>query len=565
MSTRSAWLPLLLLLVVPAWARSADGEPTAGRFRDHLEAGEFGLAREAALAAGDAAERDTLLAELARREMHGGAPTSAWRSLSEISDDRRRTSAIDSLAAPSSRGGAALADFDTLIELITATVAPNSWEEAGGVGAIEEFPTGVYVDARGVLRTVSSDAVSLEALRRRSLSATGNADVRKPSPLRKVSLNRLEREVQRAWLAGRSPDETMRHLAGIRRIQYVFIYPESGDIVIAGPAGGWDSASGAIGDTAILSEPVLHLDDLVVLLRHARQSAGPFGCAIKPRRENLERAQKLLADSSGRPLKPGQRGEWLRKLQEALGRQDIEVFGIDPRTRVARVLVEADYQMKLIGIGRDEATLGVTSYMDLAAADPEGASDLSVLRWWFAMNYDAVKATSQRDGFSLEGQAVKLLSENELLTERGERIHTGRSDEKNSAFAASFTKHFEALASKYPVFTELRNVFDLALVAALVEEYRLADQASWHATHFLDPQRYEVELRTPPTEVDSVVHHRATGRGRFIAAAAGGVHADVAQWIAPNRVRADDEGTVVHSRGYAAVPDALDPHRWWWD
>ncbi|MEO1970712.1 MAG: hypothetical protein ABGX07_04120, partial [Pirellulaceae bacterium] len=37
-------------------------------------------------------------------------------------------------------GGAALADFDTLINLITNTVMPDSWEENGGNGAIEPYP-----------------------------------------------------------------------------------------------------------------------------------------------------------------------------------------------------------------------------------------------------------------------------------------------------------------------------------------------------------------------------------------------------------------------------------------
>ena len=37
-------------------------------------------------------------------------------------------------------GGAAYADFDTLIELITSTIAPDTWDEVGGAGAIEPFP-----------------------------------------------------------------------------------------------------------------------------------------------------------------------------------------------------------------------------------------------------------------------------------------------------------------------------------------------------------------------------------------------------------------------------------------
>ncbi len=40
---------------------------------------------------------------------------------------------------PGAPGGAAEADFESLIELITTTIAPDSWDEVGGPGAIQEF------------------------------------------------------------------------------------------------------------------------------------------------------------------------------------------------------------------------------------------------------------------------------------------------------------------------------------------------------------------------------------------------------------------------------------------
>ena len=40
---------------------------------------------------------------------------------------------------PGAAGGGAQADFESLIELITTTVSPDSWDEVGGPGAIKEF------------------------------------------------------------------------------------------------------------------------------------------------------------------------------------------------------------------------------------------------------------------------------------------------------------------------------------------------------------------------------------------------------------------------------------------
>ena len=39
--------------------------------------------------------------------------------------------------------------------------------------------------------------------------------------------------------AGQRPSEEMLHLAGLERIKYVMVYPQTQELVIAGPAGPW--------------------------------------------------------------------------------------------------------------------------------------------------------------------------------------------------------------------------------------------------------------------------------------------------------------------------------------
>lgn len=65
-----------------------------------------------------------------------------------------------------SMGGAAMADFDTLIELITSTIAPDSWEEVGGPGAIEEFRTNLSLVISQTQDVHDQIADLLEQLRR---------------------------------------------------------------------------------------------------------------------------------------------------------------------------------------------------------------------------------------------------------------------------------------------------------------------------------------------------------------------------------------------------------------
>ena len=61
----------------------------------------------------------------------------------------------------------------------------------------------------------------------------------KRTQLRKVSLSRLEKHLERRLIEGKQPTEEMRTLAGLYRIKYVLVYPEQQEIVLVGPAGDW--------------------------------------------------------------------------------------------------------------------------------------------------------------------------------------------------------------------------------------------------------------------------------------------------------------------------------------
>lgn len=538
--------------------------------RQHLAAGEFGPALVLAKGIPDQAGRDHVLQEVARAQAASGAFRSSYATAYGIDSDPLRTETLNELGPSRSggaRGGAALADFDSLIELITSTIDPDSWTENGGAGAIEPFPTGVYVDTSGLMQRHELDpSGGLDATRTRANRQGGNRDVRKEVPLRKVSLIRLEKHLQRLHSQGRGPDEAMRVLAGLRRIQYVFVYPETRDVVLAGPAGDWGfNPEGRLVNTAT-GRPVLQLDDLVVLLRNSfGEMQGRFSCAIVPRQENLAATKAYLEETAAQPLKPAQRGAWLAGIRDRLGRQDIEIKGLDPQTRVARVIAEADYHMKLIGMGLEDGTVGVPSYLDSLASDPQAAQKpLNVLRWWFTLNYETLRATPDRLALEIRGPAAKVLSENELLTARGERVHTGAADLHTSQFARNFTAQLEPLAVKYPVYAELQNVFDLAIVAAYLRVEDIPGQLDWTLPHFRPSNGYRVALAAAPREVESVLNHRVINQRQIVAGVSGGVAVDTRSVVRRDALRTDDYGLLqgTHGNSAPADPDRL---AWWWD
>jgi hypothetical protein len=174
------------------------------------------------------------------------------------------------------------------------------------------------------------------------------------------------------------------------------------------------------------------------------------------------------------------------------------------------------------------------------------------------LDYDALVATPSRDAFHLRGAGVKVLSENELLTERGQRVPTGDSDATNRQFARDFTRHYADLAVKYPIYAELQNIFDLALVAAVVREF------GW-AIPYLGPDgAYEIPRGRVPAEVDSVLNHRVVDRTRFVVGVSGGVSVDTSPLVDPQQMQLDPQGTLAGERSQAE-PLPLPDHRWWWD
>ncbi|HEY2415754.1 MAG TPA: DUF1598 domain-containing protein [Pirellulaceae bacterium] len=553
--------------------------PTQHLVQQQLAAGEFGPAITAARGVEDPALRDKLLSEIAAAQGAAGAPKAALATAADINSDLARKAMLSSMAAQSgpgsnsgsgskrgARGGAAMADFTSLIELITTTLKPDSWDDVGGPGAIDEFRGGVYVDTAGLMSKLPprTDA-SLVAVRRAGLDVTQTGDPRRAAPLRKVSLTRLEREAQLLQAQGRAPTEAMQTLAGLQRIQYILVYPATGDIVIAGPAGDWRrNVEGRFINPAT-SAPVLQLDDLVVTLRNAYSDLGRFGCSITPRQGNLAAAKAVNEKWSLRPLKTGEREKWLGEFRAALGRQDIEMYGIDRRTHAGRVLIEADYRMKLVGTGLEEGVPGVASYLSTIQLDKNGnPPPMNVLRWWFTLNYDAVAATESRDAFELRGPGVKVLSENELLTEKGERVHTGDSDELTKRFAQSFTQHFDELSVKYPIYAELRNVFDLSLVAAVIHSHDLPGQVGWHLTHFGADGDYRPVLANAPTEVESVLNRRIIGGKHVVTIVSGGVRAEPRGLTQREAIKTDDSGAIPGQR-QASTPQNLPRNAWWWD
>lgn len=532
----------------------------------YLAAGEFGQATDLAMGVGDAAQRTALLQTIASAQLKANELEPARTTVSRIANTEARKSARRSIAGATHAGGGLQMLYRQLEMIIMENTSATNWDETdGGDGAITEFPTGVKVDTKGVLeRQPKVSSAALKTLRENVREASLNTDMAQTAPLRLVSLKRLQAAVAQRIEDGLPVPESMEHFAGLSSIEYVFVYPEEQDIVVGGPAEAWDidAAGRAIGKNS--AQPVLRLDDFVTVLRALKGGAGDFGCSINTRESNVKALMEFAEVSQQKgSLSPAAVKSWVSQLQKKLGRQDIVVWGIPADSHAARVLVEADYRMKLVGIDQLDLAKEVPSYFDLLPAAQAKNGSMDALRWWLTLDCPTMTHSPANDTFHFPQAGVKCQSENQFLTAEGKHLPTGFAEGTNRQFAENFTTNYDKLSEADLTFGEAKNVFELAMAAAVIVHEKLDQKAGWNPGVFAPGHGYEPEHLPAPQEVDSVVNHRVYNGKHVVVQVAGGVRANPVE-VVRDASRNTESAGLTQVSDSAARPQ-LPEGRWWWD
>ena len=428
----------------------------------------------------------------------------------------------------------------------------------GGGGA---QAAGIMVDAQGVVAAIfAPDNTGKLAQKRREAEArkTLPADMNVYAPMRKVSLVQLEQACESYSKKKENPTQEMQYLAGLQRIDYIFVLPETNDLVLAGPAEGFafDPVGRAVGVTT--GRPPLRLDDLIVALR-ALERGGTLGCSIDPKPDNLKRLNDYLAQNSF-PASADVAKSRYPQMAKALGMQDVRIWGIPAESHFAEVLVEADYRMKLISVGLETTPVKtLKSHLSML-----GANGNSMQRWWFIPLYDSCLKSEDGLAYQLVGQRTQLSSQEEVVDQGGQRSAAAVTRVSTQKFAQHFTEKFPELANVSPAFAELQSLIDLAVVAALFKKDQLPRKVGWKMALFLDEEKALLAKRNVPRQVPSVANFKSAGKV-IVGLVGGGVTVNPLQTANNLEYRSDSDGKLKSTRTRTA--DQMPPaeHPWWWD
>ncbi len=394
---------------------------------------------------------------------------------------------------------------------------------------------GVAIDAQGVLREPPRAALAhLREVRLEQLKPAPQG-IEQPVELRRISLRGLEKALREHLEGPGGPiPQELQYMAGLTKVQYVFVYPEQGDVVLAGPGEGWtvNRNGEVVGKTSGL--PIIQLDDLLIALRtagNARETG--ISCSIDPRPEGIREMRQFLRQQ--RRFSPQVAQQVARKL----GPQQISITGVPETSHFARVLVAADYRMKRIAMRLEQAPVEqLPSFLDMLAESRVAVTDM-MPRWWLACDYQPLAKSDDGLSWELRGRGVKVMTENDLVGDDGQARQTGKANPVAQAWAERMTVHYDQLARHEAVFGQLRNLMDMSVLAALIEKEDLLNLAGLRIPILQgEDLQYAPESWNPPKTVSSQSSFVKRGRS-YLITASGGVHID--SWRFASQAQASRE------------------------
>jgi len=346
-----------------------------------------------------------------------------------------------------------------------------------------DLAAGISVDAARMLKVRDvAPAAKLREMRQRMTRSAQAA--KKEGGLVFISLPRAFAEARDRIEGGGELGGTLKHLAGLVQIKYVFVYPDRDELVIAGP---WEpvddrEANRPIGKAS--GRPVVQMPDLLEMMRLAAKGTDRVGCSLDPDPESMKRVNAVTRKYGA--ITRNERRSFLRELKEAMGDQRVRLWGLSDSSRSAVAFLAADYLMKRQALGLDPIPVRGMTHAVTPRAKAAG-------RFWFEPAYEPIRMSQDGRVYELSGARLQVKSGKLMFQEGG-------APRKAKAFAANFTKHMDALAAAEPAYADLQNLVDLFLLAHLIEGDRLDEVAGWDWAWARSAKAFPTpRFRTPET------------------------------------------------------------------
>lgn len=300
---------------------------------------------------------------------------------------------------------------------------------------------------------------------------TPNVAVIKARPERAVSL----RQLSESLAAGGST-----RLEGLTRLDGYIVDKETHDIIVWG--------------LSERDQPDLQVQDLVVALRsaHGRYTMrrGVVDYIVSPLvsidpdvvvLRQLREIDFLLPDGKK------------RHSEMCKSPQTVRVEGMPRNSRAAKVLIEADYRMKMVTQG----TVNLPIQSPFPSSFParvarwreeatEGAASRAFnTRYWFQPGQFSYQVSPEVDTVFVDRAQVVLNDEDQFLKDDA-LVTSGEIDDISRAFTCAWTDRMEDVYKAEPIWRDMHNIFRHFAVARIMRDRDAFSQANFPGEFLLD-------------------------------------------------------------------------------
>ena len=146
-------------------------------------------------------------------------------------------------------------------------------------------------------------------------------------------------------------------------------------------------------------------------------------------------------------------------------------------------------------------------------------------RWWFVPNYECVRVADDELAMQLVGEGVKLVGADEVVLANGQRQAAGHSNLASKAWCEQFTKQYAKISDAKPIYGQLRNLVDLSIAAAFIQQQDYFAKIGWAMDLFRNEGQLPVQTCIAPKQVETAINVIYKGNG-FSTPIGGGVTID---------------------------------------
>jgi hypothetical protein len=147
---------------------------------------------------------------------------------------------------------------------------------------------------------------------------------------------------------------------------------------------------------------------------------------------------------------------------------------------------------------------------------------------------------------------MRCLTESDLAAKGGMKRGAAGADAVARTWCDAMTANYDSLAARQPIFAELTNCIDLAVVAALIEGRQLDERAGCDLTPLTSPAQLQLPKYDVPTAVPTVATGIKKGNA-WVVSASGGVKFQ--PWLFATATVESADVAVSRSQALASRPE----------